>query len=119
MIESNVARLMADVGFMAISRGFDTEALVIFDGLTAARPTQEAGPLGRALVHLLRDEIDEAARLLRALPPSDAALSFLALAKSRSGDKAAARELLENVKRSAGDPVYASLADDLLGALKS
>ena len=55
-------RLLADVGFSAISRGDDRSAEAIFAGLTAARPDGEAGPIGTALVHLHRGDADAAAR---------------------------------------------------------
>lgn len=103
-------RLLVDIGFMALSAGLDREAETIFEGVKAARPDQEAGPLGLAMVRMARGELDEAVATLRALPPSDAALTYLGLALARRGDKAEAREMLEGVVRTAPDTPFASLA---------
>lgn len=116
-VTSDDVRLMADIGFIAFSRGFHREAAAIFRGLMAARPSQEAGPIGLALVHLMRDEAAEAIAILKKQPPSDAVLTYLGLAQSRIGDIAAARRNLTEVAGTALDPSFSTLADGLLKAL--
>ncbi len=51
----------------------------------------------------------------RALPPSDAALTFLGIALSRQGAQAEARDILTDVIASAPDTPFAALAREALG----
>jgi hypothetical protein len=90
-------RTLVDLGFLAVSYGLSDKAAPIFAAVRATRPTQEAGFIGGALVSLARGEIDGAISALRALPPTDAARTFLAIALNRSGDREAAREILTDV----------------------
>jgi hypothetical protein len=102
------------LGFAALSHGRNDEAAAIFAGAQAARPEQEAGFIGSALVSLARGELEAAVKTLRSLPPTDAARTFLAMALNRSGDRAAAREILTDVVRTAGGTPHATLAPELL-----
>ncbi|QJP15559.1 hypothetical protein G3545_18995 [Starkeya sp. ORNL1] len=113
--ETEDVRLLTDIGFIALSRGLDTHATAIFEGVRALRPRQEAGPLGLALVHMFRGELDQAVAGLRALPPSDAALTFLGIALSRQGAQAEARDILADVIATAPDTPFAVLAREALG----
>lgn len=112
---SEDVRMLTDLGFLALSRGLDRHALAIFSGVKKLRPTQEAGPLGLAMVHLFRGEVDRAVTTLRALKPSDAALTFLGIALMRKGDKSEAKSILDDVIASAPDSPYAAIAREALG----
>lgn len=103
-------RMLADVGFSAVSRGETATAQAIFAGLTAARPDNEAGPIGTALVHLQRGEAETAAAILRRFPGSDAAQLFLGIALHRGGRRDAARTVLEALVGTALDPAPAEAA---------
>jgi thioredoxin-like negative regulator of GroEL len=116
-LKSDDVRTLTDLGFIAVSYGHDTKAAAIFAGVRAARPTQEAGFIGGALVNLARGEIEAAINTLRSLPPTDAARTFLAIALNRSGDRAAAREVLNDVVKTADETSYARLARQLLEEL--
>jgi len=116
-LKTEDVRALTDLGFIAVSHGFDDKAAAIFAGVRVARPTQEAGFIGGALVSLARGEIDAAVNALRSLPPTDAARTFLAIALNRSGDRAAAREILTDVVKTAGGTPYATLARQLLEEL--
>jgi thioredoxin-like negative regulator of GroEL len=107
-------RTLVDLGFLAVSYGLSDKAAPIFAAVRATRPTQEAGFIGGALVSLARGEIDGAISALRALPPTDAGRTFLAIALNRSGDREAAREILTDVVNSAPGTPYATLARQLL-----
>ena len=107
-------RTLVDLGFLAVSYGLSDKAAPIFAAVRAMRPTQEAGYIGGALVSLARGDIDGAIRALRALPPTDAARTFLAIALNRSGDREAAREILADVVNTAHGTPYATLARQLL-----
>jgi len=110
MIETDAVRALVDIGFIALSRGLDRHAEAIFDGVTAARPDGEAGPLGMALVALLRSDADRAVKLLRTLPPSDPVRLFLGMALLRRGDRADAARILTDVAATAADAGTAELA---------
>jgi hypothetical protein len=119
LLEPDDVRLLVDIGFMALSRGLDGPAAAIFAGVAAARPAQEAGPIGTALVQLHRGEVEAAVRGLRALPPSDAARLFLGLALGRQGAAAEARAVLADVAATATDPAHARSAQAMLEAAES
>jgi hypothetical protein len=118
-LQADDVRALADIGFLALSRGLDKQAMAIFAGVKAARPEQEAGPLGIALVHMLRGELDIAVRMLRALPPSDTALTFLGMALARQGQVDEARGLLEEVAATAADTAAGKLARETLASIAS
>lgn len=111
ILEAEDVRLLVDVGFIALSAGLDREAEAIFAGVSAARPGQEAGPLGLAMIHMARNQLDQAVATLRALPPSDAALTYLGLALARRGDAAEARSVLGSVIDTAPGTPFAELAE--------
>jgi hypothetical protein len=114
ILDSDELRMLVDIGFIALSRGADRHAEAIFAGVQAVRPGEEAGHLGAALVHLYRGEVDPAVAILRKLPPSDAAQTFLGLALSRRGEGDEASRVLNGVVATAPDTAFASLARDLL-----
>ena len=118
-LESKDARALADIGFIALSRGLDRHAAAIFVGLQAARPKEEAGFIGGALVDLARGEVEAALRILRSLPPTDAALTFLGMALIRHGDKAEARDVLGEVIRNDPDGSHGAMAKAMLAELDS
>ncbi|GMP12195.1 hypothetical protein [Bradyrhizobium sp. TM239] len=111
-------RTLAELGFMALSRGQGTKAAAIFAGVQAARPAQEAGFIGAALVDMAAGNYAGAVKTMRALPPTDTRQAFLAMALYRSGDRIAAREILLEVMQTAGDRPDAALARELLGELE-
>jgi thioredoxin-like negative regulator of GroEL len=113
-LEPADARMLVELGFTALSYGLNGDADAIFAGVQVARPTDEAGFIGAALVHLARSEIDDAVKTLRALPPTDAARTFLAIALHRSGERAHACEILKDIINTASGTPYAKLAQALL-----
>ncbi len=110
LLEAGDVRLLADIGFFALSAGLVSEAGAIFEGVRAARPAHEAGPLGLAMVQMARDDLDAAISTLRALPPTDAALTYLGLALARHGDVAEASGLFGNVVETAPGTPFAEIA---------
>lgn len=113
-LDSQDVRDLVELGFMAISLGMNNEAEAIFAGVRAARPSQEAGVIGEALVSLARGEVDAAVKLLRTLPPTDAARTFQAMTLKRSGDIAGTKEILGELVRTASDRSCVTLARELL-----
>lgn len=107
-------RLLVELGFMALSAGLAADARAIFAGVAALRPRQEAGPLGLALCLLAEGEVDAAVATLRALPPGDAAQTWLGMALARQGNAAEAAEILGRVVADAPATPFADLAAALL-----
>ena len=116
-LEADDVRMLVEIGFMALSAGLTAQAQAIFAGVKAARPAQEAGPLGLALTAMAQGDLPAAVAILRTLPPSDAALTYLGLALARSGEREEARRLLGEVLETAADPSFAELAGGALAEL--
>lgn len=110
MIGTEPVRALVDIGFIALSRMLDRHAETIFRGVAAARPDNETGPMGLALVELQRANPAVAARMLKALPPSDQVLVFYAMALVRLGDRPGAVEVLDRLMASTTDEAILSLA---------
>jgi hypothetical protein len=113
-LEPADARMLVELGFIAFSYGLQDRAEAIFAGVQVARPQHEAGFIGAALVQLARGEINTAISMLSALPPTEAARTFLAIALHRSGERVEAREILTDVINTAAGTPYADLARALL-----
>ncbi|MDO1583179.1 tetratricopeptide repeat protein [Rhizobium oryzicola] len=110
LLEREDVKTLVELGFMAITAGMLGDAETIFQGITAARPDQEAGPLGLAMVRLAQDRPADAVALLKKLPPSEAVLTYLGLAQARHGDRAAAARCLHGVIASAPNSSFADMA---------
>jgi Flp pilus assembly protein TadD len=113
-LETDDVRMLVDLGFIALWRGAERQATAIFEGVVAARPKEEAGYLGSALVQLYRGDLDAAIVTLRRLPPSDAAQTFLGLALSRQGAASEARRILNEVVETAQGTSFARLAEAVI-----
>lgn len=114
---SDDVRLLVDIGFIALSAGFNRDAESIFAGVAAARPAQEAGPLGSAMVRMAEGDPAGAAAILRRLPPSDAAQTYLGLALLRLGEVGEARRTLQGVAETAAGTPFGTLAAGTLAEL--
>jgi Tetratricopeptide repeat len=114
-LETDDARALLDLGFVALSYGFYEQASAIFLGVQAARPSHEAGYLGSALVQLARGDASAAVKILRGLPPSDAVRAYLGMALVRHGNVVEARDILSDVVLTAPASPYAQFAAAILG----
>lgn len=118
LMESDDVRAMVDIGFMALSAGLNRHAAAIFAGVVAARPRQEAGALGLAMVHLAEQRPEAAITLLKPLPPSEAVLTYLGLAQARHGEREAAGRSLRGVIASAPGTSFAAVAEAAIAEFK-
>ena len=96
-IKTEAARLLAEVGFLGLSRGLQTNAEVVFTCLRGLRPDDEAGHIGLALSRLSDNDAAGALETLKAARQTEAVMAFCCLAHMRVGDKAAAQELREEL----------------------
>lgn len=114
LVDTDTIRALVDIGFISLSRGLDRHAEAVFAGVAAARPDHETGPMGLALVSLLRNDPAAAAARLRKLPPTDPVQVFLGMALLRLGDRAAGRAVLERLVATADDPGVKAMAEQLI-----
>ena len=103
-------RLLAEIGFIALSAGRTRDAEAIFLGVSAARPEQEAGALGMAMTHMADGNLQGAISVLRSLAPTDAALTYLGIALARSGEIAEAKRLFSSVINTSAESPFGVLA---------
>ena len=109
-LDADDRRMLVDIGFIALSAGLDQKALAIFEGVQVARPNEEAGFIGEALVRMARGDAAKAVEILRRLPPSDAATLFLGIALQKLGALDDAREMLLAVVNTPGGSPHAETA---------
>lgn len=117
--ESEDVRLLADVGFIAWSRGFDTEASCIFEAVRLLRPHHEAGYIGGALVRLRRGDCLGAVEYLRKPKPTNVVCTFLGVALLKLGERKEGLEMLSDAaSRAQGDP-SSRLASSILNEISA
>lgn len=113
-LSSEEVRTLVDLGFIALMRGQTKCAEALFRGVQAARPQEDAGHIGAALVLLHAGDAASAVRLLRARAPKDANRVFLGLALLRLGDFAEAEEVLKDVVATGQEQALSELATTML-----
>lgn len=114
LVDTETIRALVDIGFISLSRGLDRHAEAVFAGVAAARPEHETGPMGLALVSLLRGDPAAAAARLRKLPPTDPVQLFLGMSLIRLGDRSGGRAVLGRLIATAEDPGVVAMAEQLL-----
>ncbi|MEM7693051.1 MAG: hypothetical protein AAF318_01260 [Pseudomonadota bacterium] len=112
LIEADDVRLLAEIGFLALSKGLTVEAERIFEGIAAVRPGQEVSAIGRGLTALAKGDANAAVTILRAGPKTDAVATYLALALAKAGETDAAKAQLTDIAEMALDPTFAAVARD-------
>lgn len=93
-------QLLLDLALVAAGLADVASTDALADGLIALRPALEGPTLARGLARLNAGDADDAVRVLRAAPPSDAAArslhdSVLGLALQLAGHPAESRRLLQ------------------------
>jgi len=104
------ARLLAEVGFLGISRGLAGPAEVVFAALGRLRPQDEVAAVGLAMVALAQGAPARAVAALRAAPQSEAVMAFRAVAHARLGERAVAQELLADLESGGAAPELIEIA---------
>lgn len=95
--DSETVRLIAEIGFIAVSYGLAEEAEQIFKAFRVMRPDQEAGALGLSLACMVRGDVDGALKHLESAPPTDTIQTYRGLALLRKGDLDTAKEILTEI----------------------
>lgn len=116
-IPSQAVRTLMEVGMLAAVCGLHEHAQTIFEGLEAVRPTSEGPPIGKALIHMSRNEHEAAAGMLRDVsakhPASLEAKMMLGLALRMAGRNAECSSVIKELEAS-GDAKAQSFAAGLL-----
>ena len=119
ILNSEELKLLADIGFIAVSRGLSNHAGAIFDVIREMRPEQEAGFLGHGMIKILEGNASEALKDLEAAPKTDGVLTFLGIAYIQTGNAQKGKELLEEVTASAVGTPFALIAEETLRTLEA
>lgn len=97
-LDRDSTSLLAQIGYLGISRGAPALSAVVFEALHALRPGEDAGTIGLALTHMSKGDPASAARLLEQSAQSEASLAFRVLAHVAIGERAMAAEIFEDLK---------------------
>jgi len=114
ILTSEDLRLLADIGFIAGSRGLNEHAGAMFEAIRALRPEQEAGFLGGAMIRILEGDPATAVKELEKAPVTPATRTFLGIALVQEGNPSKGREVLQAVVSTVPGTAYAQLAQDVL-----
>ncbi len=109
-LESNLVRMMADIGFLGISRGRFDDAATVFLALRAVRPNEDVGVVGGAVACLGAGDTAGAMKILRAARQSEPVLAFSCVALMQGGQKAAAEDILADLEATAPDSPLTEMA---------
>jgi Flp pilus assembly protein TadD len=118
--DSQLPKLLMEIGYVATGAGFNREAVTIFEGVAALRPDSEMPWIGLAVVELNGGRPNEARRLLqnealRRAPQNETAKSFLGLALKQAGHSAESFAILNEVADHGRDAAARAMASGLLG----
>lgn len=114
--DSETVKVLAELGFIAVSYGLAEHADTIFKAFQVMRPDQEAGPLGRSLAAMTRGNVDEALLCLENAPPTDTIQTYRGLALLRKGEIDTACEILSEVCEMAAGTPCAEIAAQALSS---
>src|SRR5262245_32868401 len=116
-IPSQAVKTLMEIGILAAGRGLHEHARTIFEGLEAVRPTSEGPPIGKALIHMSRNEHDAAVGILREVltrhPASLEAKMILGLSLKLAGRNAECGSIAKELDGT-GDAKAKSFAAGLL-----
>lgn len=91
------AQLLAELGFVGISRGRNRDAEMVFYALYRMRPKEEAAIVGLAMARLSQGNPAGALAVLTEARQTETVMAFAAVAHGSLGDLASARELAEEL----------------------
>ncbi len=123
MIDDNLLKTLADIGFMASGTGLPKHAFGIFNGIEAARPDSPLSTIGFALEFMNRKRHQEAIDILHreglARHPDDPAIkAFLGMALMFEGRNKESENLLKPLL-DVSDVEPAEMAKELLANIHS
>ncbi|PTW56652.1 hypothetical protein C8N35_111115 [Breoghania corrubedonensis] len=114
ILDRDLISLLADIGFIAGSRGMNDHARAIFKAICALRPDQEAGFLGESMVDILSGDAQSAITKLNRAPTTVATRTFLGIALIQGGNVPDGRETLQTVCQIAPETPFSRMAEGVL-----
>jgi len=122
-ISSDLLKLLAEIGFLGISKGLTNQPKDIFSGIIAVRPDDPNAFLGKAIADTLAGNVSEGSEALNAIlkndPKNDIAKSFLALAFFMKKDYTEVKKLAKCIIEANADANAVAMANGLLEQMKN
>lgn len=97
-LDTQAARLLAEIGFLGISRGLIQPSEVVFAALARVRVEDDAPAIGLAMVALAQGAPDRAANVLQHARQSEPVMAFRAIAHAQLGERDIATDLLADLE---------------------
>jgi hypothetical protein len=91
------ARLLAEIGFLGLSRNLPQHSEVVFAALARLRPGEEAGHIGLAMSRLAAGDAQGAVNVLAQARQSETVVTFACLAHAQLGDREMVQELYDEL----------------------
>jgi tetratricopeptide (TPR) repeat protein len=118
-IDSELLKLLMEIGFLAGDKGRLPEAQTIFEGVSKARPQSAYPYIGTAYVAMNKSEFEKAIAILRDAPHQDAkekeiSGGFLGMALKFAGYNEEAQRVLSDIKENGIDEIAINMASVLL-----
>jgi Flp pilus assembly protein TadD len=121
-IESDLVKLLMEIGFLAGRSGRLREAGLIFNGVAKARPNSAYPRIGLGYVAMACGQFAKATEILRSAPAgereeSELCQGFLGMALQLDGQQHEAREILTQLQDEGKNEVAVLMAGNLLEKL--
>jgi predicted Zn-dependent protease len=117
-VSSDLLKMLAEIGFLGISRGFSAPPKDIFNGIIAVRPDDPHALTGKAVADVLlgnqADGTQELLALIKQDPKNDVAKSFLAVAYFMQRNFTELAKVVKNLVESGKDANAITMAKGLL-----
>lgn len=122
-IHSKMAKLLMEIGFLAVGQGMTAKADTIFDAVAVLKPNAENSMVGKAVNMMNNRSPEDAAAMLRdkvlaKYPDSDSAKAFLGLALKLAGRSSEAESVLAQLAAETKENDAAAMAKNLLADLR-
>jgi len=118
-IDSDLLKLLMEVGFLATKSGMLADAETIFQGVAAARPNSGYPHIGLGCVAMGHGDFEKAVEILEGAPSKERAerdlcMGFLAMAFKLSGRNDECRDVVAQLKSEGENEVAVRMAERTL-----
>ena len=118
-IDSDLLKVLMEMGFLAIKAGKLGEAETIFQGVAQARPTSGHPQIGLGCVAMGRGDFDKAVEILEGAPAKereerDLCMGFLAMALKLDGRSEECREVVARLQAEGKNEVAVRMAGRMM-----
>lgn len=109
-LNTDAVKLLANIGFLGLSRNQPAASEAIFSVLCQLRPREEVGAVGSAMVALAANKPEIAIERLRRAEQTPSVVAFLAVAYGSLGEHAQAAELAEELEAMSAEKELVEIA---------